>query len=144
VVLVLSVTSHFSWASCCLLGGLVVGVSGCSDEDPPPQTVKSGVATGATCPPNSTLTYESWALGFFEDYCLRCHSQELGQGERNGAPLSYNWDDLDRVREHIPEMDLMAAASSTVVNTTMPLSAPAPPVSERRRLGEWLACGAPE
>lgn len=137
-------TIHFSWAKLVLRGGLALGVFGCSDGDPPPSTVKSGAATGATCPPNSTLTYDSWALEFFDNYCLRCHSKELGQGQRNGAPLGYNWDDIDSVREHITEIDLMAAASSSVVNTTMPLNPPDPPTSERRRLGEWLACGAPE
>ena len=137
-------TIPFSWACSCLVGGLAFGIFGCSDPDPPPAAVKSGVPTDATCPPNSTLTYDGWALGFFENYCLRCHSKELGQGQRNGAPLNYNWDDLDSVRDHAPELDLMAAASSTVVNTTMPLTPPNPPVSERRRLGEWLACGAPE
>jgi len=140
---VVLVTIHFSWGSRLCLGALALGLFGCSDPDEPPPAVKSGVATGATCPPNSTLSYEGWALGFFGNYCLRCHSKELGQGERNGAPLGYNWDDLESVRTHATEMDLMAAASSTVVNTTMPLNPPNPPTSERRRLGEWLACGAP-
>jgi hypothetical protein len=95
------------------------------------------------CPPSSTLTYEIWALDFFGRYCLRCHSETLGEGERSGAPLRYDWDDIDRVRDHRDEMDLMAAASEHVVNHAMPPSDPRPPTSERRKLGEWLACGAP-
>ena len=133
-----------SWVFRSILGGVVASLVSCSDPSPAPDPapVLSGVATGATCPASSTLTYESWALGFFGNYCLRCHSMALGQGERTGAPLGYNWDDIDSVRAHSEEIDLMAAASSTVVNTEMPYNPPDPPVSERKKLGEWLACGA--
>jgi len=124
-----------------VLGG--VGFAACSDADTPSSPVTSGVATGAVCPPSSSLTYENWGLDFFGRYCLRCHSMALGSGERNGAPSGYNWDDLNSVRAHASNIDLMAAASEHVVNHEMPPGEPVPVTSERRKLGEWLACGAP-
>jgi uncharacterized membrane protein len=137
------VKGALKWLSCIATAQVLVSLTACSDNasDPPP--VKTGVATGATCPSDSTLTYESWALDFFGNYCLRCHSKALAPGQRNGAPVGFDWDDIDSVRLHAEEMDLMAAASNSVVNTQMPLNPPDPPTSERRKLGEWLACGAP-
>jgi len=105
--------------------------------------VLSGVATDSVCPGSSTLTYESWASSFFASYCTRCHSKAKDETERNGAPIGYNWDDIDSIRTHRSQIDLMAAASEQVVNHEMPPSDPRPPTSERRKLGEWLACGAP-
>jgi len=131
---------HFRGWFVSLVAALALACSSSGDDD---DSVVSGAATGATCPENSTLTYENWALPFFSSYCLRCHSKNLAEGQRNGAPLTYNWDDIDSVRAHLADIDLMAAASANVVNTEMPLTPPDPPVSERRKLGEWLACGAP-
>lgn len=126
-----------------LLFGLFAGFAACSDPDPPPPPVLSGVPTDAVCPDGSKLTYESWASGFFASYCTRCHSKARDEGQRNGAPLGYNWDDINSVRAHKDEIDLMAAASVEVVNHEMPPSDPRPPTSERQKLGEWLACDAP-
>ena len=125
-----------------VLGGLF-WLAACSDAETPPAAVASGVETGSICPASSTLTYDNWGLDFFGRYCLRCHSVNKGDGERSGAPTGYNWDDIDSVRAHADDIDLMAAASEHVVNHEMPPSDPAPPTSERRKLGQWLACGAP-
>jgi hypothetical protein len=43
----------------------------------------------------------------------------------------------------LEEIDLRAAAGPDAVNEDMPRSYPVPSTLERRRLGEWLACGAP-
>lgn len=123
--------------------GLLSELSACSDPEPPKEPVLSGVATDSVCPAGSTLTYESWASDFFASYCTRCHSKTREGDARNGAPDGYNWDDVNSVRAHQSQIDLMAAASVEVVNHEMPPSDPRPPTSERRKLGEWLACGAP-
>jgi hypothetical protein len=36
----------------------------------------------------------------------------------------------------------MAGAGDDVTNTLMPPSAPRPSVEERKKLAQWLACGA--
>ncbi len=120
------------------------GLLGCSAADPedPGRTSES---TGASCPSNSTLTYEGWAVGFFESYCTGCHSSSrTSQSERRGAPIGANWDDLNAVREFAADIDAVAAAGPKATNRIMPPSAPTPTEQERRMLGEWLACGAPD
>lgn len=103
-----------------------------------------GGPSGATCPTDSTLTYETFGKGFMEDYCTRCHSSVLSGDARNGAPSDHNFDSLVEIQatpaEHIDEQ---AAAGPDRVNTTMPPSSPRPTEEERRQLGEWLACGTP-
>jgi uncharacterized membrane protein len=123
---------------------LFAGLLGCSGADPedPGRTSES---TGASCPSNSTLTYEGWASGFFESYCTGCHSTtRTSQTERRGAPIGANWDDLDAIREFAADIDAVAASGPKATNRIMPPSAPAPSDEERRMLGEWLACGAPD
>jgi hypothetical protein len=125
------------------LAWLLCGISGCAGADP--ESSRPGSAsTGSTCPSGSTLTYDTWAQTFFSGYCTRCHSvNRTTQDERHGATVGANWDDLTSIREFADEIDAYAAAGPSAVNTIMPPSAPQPPEDERRRLGEWLACGAP-
>jgi hypothetical protein len=55
-----------------------------------------------------------------------------------------NWDDLETIRAYRDAIDRMAAAGPAAVNSTMPPEDPVPSDDERRDLGEWLVCGAPE
>jgi hypothetical protein len=50
---------------------------------------------------------------------------------------------LDQIRTNKDVIDRSAAAGPNAVNTYMPDGASVPE-AERRQLGEWLACGAPE
>jgi uncharacterized membrane protein len=101
-------------------------------------------ASGATCPTDSTLTYETFARPFTEQYCTRCHSSALTDDARNGAPSEYNLDTLAAIRAvGAEEIDEQAAAGPSNVNMVMPPSDPRPTEAERRLLGEWLACGMP-
>jgi hypothetical protein len=125
--------------------GVFLGVLACSEADPAEPRRLPSSSTGATCPSTSTITYEGWALPFFESYCLRCHSvTRTAQDDRHGATLGANWDDLNSVRDFADEIDAFAAAGPKGVNAEMPPSGPFPTTDERRKLGEWLACGAPE
>jgi cytochrome c5 len=129
-----------------VLVALVAGVSSLAcgdDEAEPPVAEDPGPSTGSTCPPEPTLTYENFGSDFFASYCTRCHSSELSGPDRHGAPVGYNWDEIETVREHADLIDKMAAAGPDAVNTTMPLGNPRPAVEEREQLGEWLECGAP-
>lgn len=123
--------------------GLLLGLasalwaSGCSDHG-------EGKPSGATCPPTSNLTYATFGMGFFDTYCQRCHGSTVVGAARNGAPDDHVFDtltDISVMKEHI---DKAAAAGATVVNKAMPPSGTAPSDAQRRQLGEWLACGAPE
>jgi uncharacterized membrane protein len=79
-----------------------------------------------------------------ERYCLPCHSVDVGYTSRRGAPEEVNFDTLDDVRDWAEDIDTHAAAGPSATNTEMPPSGrPKPTEEERRKLGEWLACGAP-
>ncbi len=92
-----------------------------------------GDATGSTCPTDSTLTYANFGQAFFQTHCLSCHA-------RAESP---HFTTLDEIRASRSEIDRAAAAGPDAVNTYMPESGSVSE-AERRQLGEWLACGAPE
>ncbi|RYZ03665.1 MAG: hypothetical protein EOO73_26770 [Myxococcales bacterium] len=94
-----------------------------------------GDSTGSTCPSGSTLTYENFGSSFMQSYCLACHA--------DGGPESPKLSTLAQIVAHRDEVDRAAAAGPNAVNTYMP-EGMSVPESERRKLGEWLACGAPE
>ena len=115
-------------------------LSSCGDD----KESDSGGPSGATCPDDSSLTYETFGRAFMEDYCTRCHSTALPGAARNGAPSDHNFDTLEAIKDTEAEhLDEEAAAGPDHVNTAMPPTAPQPTEAERRKLGEWLACGTP-
>jgi uncharacterized membrane protein len=90
------------------------------------------------CPKGgTTLTYDNFGRTFMASWCNRCHSAEPGM--RDGAPDDYVFDTLDQVRKH---KDRIFARSATT-NDSMPPGPVDPPLAEREKLAEWLACGAP-
>jgi uncharacterized membrane protein len=90
------------------------------------------------CPPEGTkLTYESFGRDFLAESCQTCHGQS--SSDRKGAPSSFDFGTLASVREHEARIFARAAAD----NTTMPPGPDDPPSSQRYKLAEWLACGAP-
>jgi hypothetical protein len=102
-----------------------------------------GPPTGAECPPDSTLTYEGFAVPFFAAYCNDCHSSELHGEDRMGAPSFHDFDTqlgIQQVAEHI---DAASGSGPDATNTGMPEEAPFPTLVERQQLAEWIACGAP-
>jgi len=94
-----------------------------------------GDSTGSTCPADSTLTYASFGQAFLQTHCLACHSAS--------GPESPKLDDLGQIRANASDIDRAAAAGPSAVNTYMPEGGSVDE-AERRKLGEWLACGAPE
>ena len=90
------------------------------------------------CPPGgTTLTYASFGEAFIDGNCQRCHGAP--SDHRNGAPSDYNFATVDDVRRFKSRIFSRAAAD----NTTMPPGPDDPPASEREKLADWLACGAP-
>ena len=102
-------------------------LSGCGDDE--------GEATGSTCPDDSSLTYESFGQAFFQKNCLACHGA--------GGPESPKLDTLAKIQANSSLIDKVAAAGPNGVNTVMPESGSVD-TAEREKLGQWLACGAPE
>lgn len=90
------------------------------------------------CPEDSILTAENFGAPFMLTYCTGCHHVSLKAGERAGAPLGVDFESLAKVRAQAARIWARAGDQ----NATMPPVGP-PPVDERARLGEWLACGAP-
>ncbi|MBX3232092.1 MAG: hypothetical protein KIT84_19745 [Labilithrix sp.] len=94
-----------------------------------------GEPTGSTCPEGSTLTYETFGRSFLETHCTKCHSA-AGRGESPAL------DSVANVRANATSIDSAAAAGPKATNTEMPEDSDVAE-AERRKLGEWLACGAP-
>src|SRR4051812_31954498 len=92
-------------------------------------------ATGATCPPSSTLTYETFGKAFFEANCNRCHSAST----KGQSPL-YDNDGL--IRANAKKIDEQAASGPDATNDQMPNDGDIAK-ADREKLGQWLACGAP-
>jgi hypothetical protein len=88
--------------------------------------------TGATCPSGSTLTYENFGKSFFSSNCNRCHGK---------AETPY-FNTQREIQAAIDEIDRTAASGPDATNTSMPEDKGIPE-SDRKKLGEWLACGAP-
>jgi len=115
----------------------------CGPSRPPVPDAATLAPTGSTCPPESTLTYESFGRAFFEAYCQTCHASDVRGAARQGAPSSHTYDDRASIARAIDEIDRRAAAGPDAINADMPRSYPVPSTREREQLGEWLACGAP-
>jgi hypothetical protein len=93
-----------------------------------------GDATGSTCPESSTLTYANFGQAFVQSNCLSCHG--------SGGPETPTLATHDQVQAHIDDIDRAAAAGPNATNTFMP-DGTSVSTEERRKLGEWLDCGAP-
>ena len=103
-----------------------------------------GTPTGATCPTDSTLTWDNFGSAFMDTYCNACHRTGLKGAERQGAPSDHNFETVELVRMWLDHLDETVAAGPDAINTAMPIGdGPTPTDEERRQLGEWLACGAP-
>ena len=92
------------------------------------------VATGATCPTTSTLTYENFGRQFMDTYCVSCHAGK----ERPDLST------LANVQREAKEIAATAAGGPLGENTNMPGPGedPEPTSEERKKLGEWIAGGA--
>lgn len=120
---------------------LVLGLLVACGSDGP--TSVFGPPTESTCPPSSTLTYETFGKKFMEDYCTRCHSSTLVGAARQGAPSFHDFDFVEGIRPLADHIDETTASGPAATNLGMPEDGNKPTLAERQQLGEWLACGAP-
>jgi hypothetical protein len=91
-----------------------------------------GDATGSTCPANSTLTYDNFGKAFFDSNCNSCHGKTESPAFGTQEQIQANSSDIDRA----------AASGPKATNTYMPDEGEVSD-ADRKKLGEWLACGAP-
>jgi hypothetical protein len=121
-------------------GGASVEQGGEQGQEPQGHSHEdSHMATGATCPPDSTLTYASFGADFMGRFCTRCHS-----GDPSVAPKGLRFESVEAIRAAAHRIDAHAASGPQGTKAAMPPAGnPAPTQEERARLGEWLACGAP-
>jgi hypothetical protein len=91
-----------------------------------------GDPTGSTCPSNSTLTYENFGRAFIGGHCGPCHAGQASPRLTSQADVQANIDIIDRA----------AASGPDAANTFMPEEGSVSD-ADRKKLGEWLACGAP-
>ncbi len=85
------------------------------------------------CPPGgTTLTYENFGKDFMDAHCVRCHGGPNGYSSRA-------FTSVDNIRVQRRRIYANAAGD----NTFMPPGPDDPPRSDRDKLANWLACGAP-
>ncbi len=102
---------------------LGVALAGCGVED----------IDDHPCPPGgTTLTYQNFGYGFFASHCIHCHGGPNGYSSRAFTTHASIRDDRARI-----------FANSVGENPPMPPGPDDPSEDERRKLAEWLACGAP-
>jgi len=88
----------------------------------------TGIDTSTlTCPPDSTLRYETYGKIAMEQHCLSCHATKE-------KPRLNTVEEIRANRN--------AILDAAVGSTRMPASDDMP-LPDRELLGEWLACGAP-
>lgn len=90
-----------------------------------------------------TLTFENFGRAFMQSYCLRCHDSKPSAAARQGAPSDHNFDELSDIRSFAEHIDTTAGIGPAGMNTSMPEEEPKATLEERRKLSEWLTCGAP-
>ena len=102
-------------------------------EPSPPSIIE-----GRECPPDNTTTYDNTGGPFLLSWCVGCHSSQLPDGQRAGAPVGVDFDTPEAIESHL----LRIFARSADTHTTMP-PVDAITAAERHLLGDWIACGAP-
>ncbi|MEM6989886.1 MAG: hypothetical protein AAF721_05300 [Myxococcota bacterium] len=98
-----------------------------------------GRIDGHACPPDHNLTATNFGLPFLLTWCAGCHSSQLSEDERAGAPPGVDLDTIEGAHEQL----LRIYDRSVDDDATMP-PAGGPTAEERALLADWLACGAPE
>lgn len=99
----------------------------------------SSTSSTSSSPTASTtaLTYDNFGRDFFDTWCQSCHA--AAQTNRNGAPDDIFFDTRDDIYRLRTQIYSQAAGS----NSSMPIGPHGPPDSDREKLADWLACGAP-
>ncbi|MEO8877123.1 MAG: hypothetical protein ABI461_16135 [Polyangiaceae bacterium] len=93
-----------------------------------------------SCPTSqatSPVTYDNFGKDFFGTWCQSCHAADVT--DRNGAPDDIFFDTRDDIWRLRGQVFSQTADS----NTSMPIGPHGPSNADRKKLADWLACGAP-
>lgn len=103
--------------------------SGCDDH-----IIGQGIPLTTTCTREPALDWENFGDGLVGHWCRGCHSVELREGQRAGAPPGVDFNSYEDVQLWADRISARAVESES-----MP---PAGGLSdtERAQLGEWLRC----
>jgi hypothetical protein len=102
--------------------GLCLLLAACTTPQP------TGITSSTlSCPPDSTLTYETFGSTFMTDNCLSCHKTDERPALVTQAQVKANATKI---------------LQEAVYTTSMPEDTDMT-TQERELLGEWLKCGAP-
>jgi len=112
--------------------------TGAEDAASPHLDAGSGLIEGRPCPPDNATTYANTGAPILISWCIVCHSSHVPANQRQGAPVRVNFDTAEGISEHLRRIYARAGDDNVTMPPVDSLSA-----DERRRLGDWITCGAP-
>jgi uncharacterized membrane protein len=90
------------------------------------------------CSHDPPLSYSNFGKGFIDIHCMGCHSADVPEGHRVGAPVGVDFNTYDLVMDWSERLE--ARATRTFSDTiTMPPGG-GPTSSELDLFEEWLYC----
>ncbi len=119
-------------------GTMVDAAVGASDTGALHRDAVPGLIEGRPCPPDNATTYANTGAPILISWCVACHSSHVPANQRQGAPTGVDFDTADGISDHL----LRIYARSGDDNVGMP-PVDSLTADERRRLGDWITCGAP-
>jgi hypothetical protein len=116
--------------------------SAVGDDSEPPGTDDSAIpAVDDSADPDVSascdwMTWENVGQPYFKTWCTACHSSDLPEEKRQGAPMGCNLDTYADVVAWSPDIQAKLLAG------TMPPTG-TPPQDLEHAVLDWLECGAP-
>jgi uncharacterized membrane protein len=117
-----------------VLLSLIFSMIGCKGQE---ELSDHACPTPTTGTQTSAITYDNFGKDFFNTWCQSCHGASVT--DRNGAPDDIFFDTRDDIWEQRVQVFAQAADS----NASMPIGPHGPSDADRKKLADWLACGAP-
>ena len=125
---------------------LDTGAAGSEGTDTADEEPEDDASTGALdpfipgrdCDESLGITWESFGQGFILSQCAGCHSSNVPEDMRAGAPAGVDFETHELTQQWL---ERIYARSADEANTMPPVDSI--PEEDRIRLGDWLACGAP-
>ena len=109
-----------------------------SRDAEPGRDAGPGLIEGRPCPPDNTTNYANTGAPILISWCITCHSSHVPANQRQGAPAGVDFDTAEGIREYLPRIYARAGDDNVTMPPIDSLTA-----DERRRLGDWITCGAP-
>jgi hypothetical protein len=101
-------------------------------------TERTSLIEGRECPPDNTTTYTNTGGPILISWCITCHSSHVPADQRQRATVGVNFDTVNGINEQLLRIYARAGDDNKTMPPVDSLTA-----DERRRLGDWIACGAP-